>query len=691
MIDRQALVRRHNPRLTQADPFSPLSVGNGELAFTADFTGLQTFLPTQSGTVPLCTMSQWGFHSFPTLVGQTCDRQALRLQPFSTGERLVGYMTDATGQEEIFNALRINPHRLNLARIVLAFQGNLAESSEVLPAIAGINQLLDLWTGMLDSRFTVNGLAVRVLTACHPHQDTLAVRIESPLLASGFLSVAVVFPYGSPEMAASDWNSPSRHTSTLVPQGQGRVDIQRELDETTYHAQLCVSPRYAKEANIVRTEAHRFDIRTSQNSLEVSFHFSPLEPEAEPCSYESTASASAAYWQEFWSTGGALELANSPHPAALELERRIVLSRYLTAIQCTGSLPPQETGLTCNSWYGKFHLEMHFWHAAHLALWGKADLLQRSLPWYHQVLPVAAQRARDQGYAGVRWPKMTDPTGLDSPSPIGPLLCWQQPHPILFCELLYRSTPTTRILTDYAEIVFQSAAFMASYARWDGATQRYVLGPPLIPAQENHAPTDTLNPTYELEYWRYGLRIALEWKRRLRQPLPRRWLQVLSHLADSPLDNPNHRYSAHERCTDTYGRYAQDHPSFLCAYGVLPGTALSRQAMSASLDAVLASWRFETAWGWDFPVMAMTAARLGRRSDAVDLLLMPAGKNTYRPNGHNAQLPGTELPLYLPGNGGLLLAVAMMAGGWDGSQGKAPGFPDDGSWVVESEGLLPYV
>jgi hypothetical protein len=232
---------------------------------------------------------------------------------------------------------------------------------------------------------------------------------------------------------------------------------------------------------------------------------------------------------------------------------------------------------------------------------------------------------------------------------------------------------------------------MASYARWDGATQRYVLGPPLIPAQENHAPTDTLNPTYELEYWRYGLRIALEWKRRLRQPLPRRWLQVLSHLADSPLDNPNYRYSAHERCTDTYGRYAQDHPSFLCAYGVLPGTALSRQAMSASLDAVLASWRFETAWGWDFPVMAMTAARLGRRSDAVDLLLMPAGKNTYRPNGHNAQLPGTQLPLYLPGNGGLLLAVAMMAGGWDGSQGKAPGFPDDGSWVVESEGLLPYV
>mgnify|MGYP007123698677 CR=1 FL=1 len=28
---------------------------------------------------------------------------------------------------------------------------------------------------------------------------------------------------------------------------------------------------------------------------------------------------------------------------------------------------------------------------------------------------------------------------------------------------------------------------------------------------------------------------------------------------------------------------------------------------------------------------------------------------------------------------------AMMAGGWDGSKGHAPGFPNDGSWQVEHE------
>jgi len=41
-IDRRAVVERHNPVVRRIDPFSALSVGNGEFAFTADVTGLQT-------------------------------------------------------------------------------------------------------------------------------------------------------------------------------------------------------------------------------------------------------------------------------------------------------------------------------------------------------------------------------------------------------------------------------------------------------------------------------------------------------------------------------------------------------------------------------------------------------------------------------------------------------------------------
>jgi len=43
---------------------------------------------------------------------------------------------------------------------------------------------------------------------------------------------------------------------------------------------------------------------------------------------------------------------------------------------------------------------------------------------------------------------------------------------------------------------------------------------------------------------------------------------------------------------------------------------------------------------------------------------------------------------YFPSNGSLLLAVGMMAAGWDGAQGKAPGFPRTG-WQVRYEDITP--
>ena len=85
-------------------------------------------------------------------------------------------------------------------------------------------------------------------------------------------------------------------------------------------------------------------------------------------------------------------------------------------------------------------------------------------------------------------------------------------------------------------------------------------------------------------------------------------------------------------------------------------------------------------------MMAMTAARLGEGELAIQALLMEKSKNRYLPNGHNWQ--HGLLPLYLPGNGGLLYATAMMAAGWDGAPpSHAPGFPQDGNWVVKWEGL----
>jgi hypothetical protein len=132
------------------------------------------------------------------------------------------------------------------------------------------------------------------------------------------------------------------------------------------------------------------------------------------------------------------------------------------------------------------------------------------------------------------------------------------------------------------------------------------------------------------------------------------------------------------------------------------GPDVDRATMGRTLDAVLKEWDSQTKiWGWDYPMIAMTAARLGEPKKAVDILLKSdSPNNRYTAAGHNPQRG--DLPVYLPGNGALLAAVAMMAGGWyvpwtspNGVvgvapiKGNAPGFPRDGSWVVRSEGLRP--
>jgi len=42
---------------------------------------------------------------------------------------------------------------------------------------------------------------------------------------------------------------------------------------------------------------------------------------------------------------------------------------------------------------------------------------------------------------------------------------------------------------------------------------------------------------------------------------------------------------------------------------------------------------------------------------------------------------------YLPGNGGLLTAIAMMCAGYDGNKKMNPGIPKNGEWKVKTEGL----
>jgi hypothetical protein len=442
-------------------------------------------------------------------------------------------------------------------------------------------------------------------------------------------------------------------------------------------------------------------IENQADALELVCAFSPKTLTAKKLpTFVQTKLAAQKNWNNFWQTGGAIDLSGSKDPRWFELERRIVLSQYLTAIQSTGDNPPQETGLTYNTWEGKFHLEMHWWHEAHFALWDRLPLLERSLGYYQKILPRAEGTAKKQGYDGARWPKMTSPSGAESPSPVGPFLVWEEPHPIFYAELCWRQHQDKATLKKYRDIVFQTADFMASYATWDTNTSRYVLGPVLQCAQEIFPKNKTMNPTFELTYWRWALETAQQWRERLGMAREKKWDDVLNGLAKLPVADGKYLFTETTPDCYTNPKWNADHPAVLGALAFVPGPGVDAETMRHTLDWIWTNWNWPDTWGWDYPMMAMTAARLGEPDRAIDALLLDTPKNHYGLNGHVYQRPG--LTIYLPANGGLLYATALMAAGWDSPSSRdgrdfgatssaqkrnAPGFPDNGQWNVRWENL----
>lgn len=672
-IDRHALVTRHN--IVWNDLNGQIPLGNGEFCFNIDGTGLQTF----GGN----TMSHRGWHTSPLPDGVTPD-QVSSTGTFQNG-RNTGPDVYWPENSKIRSWMFDNPHIFNLGRIRLVRTDGIELKPE---EVQGISRTLDLWSGLLTSNFTVNGQPVFVTTCVNPHVDMVSVRIESSLIKNGELGVAIDFPYPSlrgDKAWVGDFERIKNNKTIIVSESQldRRCDFSREIDSTIYFTSINWSAGSELKSLSVNSLNSWKLVSQGAGSLEFTCAFSNKPIKSNIPDFKETSNACKLYWPRFWTSGGAVDLSESKDPRWKELERRIVLSQYLTAVQSAGSFPPAEAGLMgLDPWRGQFHMEMVWWHLAHYALWDRWDMADRALECYKRFMPAARELAQQLGYKGLKWPKSVGPEGRSAPWEGNQVLLWKQPHPIFFAELDYRLHPAQETLKKWSVIIEGTAEHMADYPVLDKQTGIYHLDPVMPPSEQGI----TRDDVFDLAYWNWGLNQAQVWRERMGLARNKHWDEVIEHLASLPVDNGIFVHSAEWH--DTYTKRAWEHPDPIGVFGMLPSLKnVDRETAHRTLLEIWSTWDWRRCWGWDFPWVAMAAARLNEPNIAIDALLKDAGsKNYYDERG---VCTGGPCP-YLPGNGGLLYAVAMMAAGWDGAPNRnAPGFPKDGLWVVKWEGLKP--
>jgi Trehalose and maltose hydrolases (possible phosphorylases) len=690
MINRKELICRHNPILHQVDVHSPLTVGNGDFGFTADVTGLQTLYSDYENTLPLCTMSSWGWHTIP--VSEEKEQYTLSdlvMTEYEYLDRKVYYpVRKQLGNEMVYHWLRENAHRMSLVNAALCYQGSQIRAEQ----LSEIEQELNLYEGIIYSNYKISDQPLKAQTASHFERDSFAYSLTGSEEILQDISVKFSFPYGSPNISGADWQANKANKTEVIEMTADFILLKRSVDRDVYWVKIGVQGNLGGKVDFVLSEN---TVEMSCNAMAKSLFFTVSFYQSE-ADIKETITANQVFesskdgWQQFWEKGGIVKLHESEDPRAEELERRIILSQYLLLVNSSGSMPPQETGMTCNSWYGKFHLEMHFWHSAWLGLWGHGKRLEKSVGWYQKRLEEAKENAARNQYKGARWPKMVSEEGIDCPSPIAPLLIWQQPHIIYMLELIYQENTQAEILNSYWELIEQTAEFMADFAVYDEIDECYHLLPPLIPAQERYNAEKVKDPTFEVEYWRVGLEIASQWATRVGDnEKANQWHEISQKMAMPYIFNQ--LYQGHANCDTTYEEVNEDHPSMTGAMGLLPGERLDRQIMKNSFMKILDCWDYESLWGWDFAMLGMTAVRLGEPELALDIILKETEKNTYVVSGNNNQKTRSDLPLYLPGNGSLLLAMALFCAGSVNSNQECPGFTVDGRWKVEYEGIRPFI
>ena len=514
--------------------------------------------------------------------------------------------------------------------------------------ITAASQYLDVYAGLLHSNWTYNSNDVHVVTAVDPNTDTVAIKATKP--RSMQLNVQLAFCTLGRDGNACEWrpfgahDGPLEpHNTTILSNSNGRLDLLRSNGADTYTVS-CTSPK----ATFQQIAEHVFVLHTQYSSVDIEltcrFQLGCCVGTSPPKSpqiavgqrgfhAEEVFAASQAAWRKFWENGAFVDIASGTNDTrAAELERRTILSLYQLRSQESGTIPPQESGLLYNSWTGKHHSEMRYWHQTWMPVWGHPELLARSDHWFIERLDNATSHATHQGYKGARWGKMLGESNLygigrgdgtrplqywESPNNINPGLVWHQPHVVYMAELEYRASRTAaakaEVLHRLKDVVLSTAAFIADFPErriGTGTNGAFLdLGPPIVSASEGESPFTAWNPTYELTQWNFSLDIANVWRERLGMGRDPEWDNVRMALAPLPVTvapDGSKTYNRHQHCLPSvFANHTQfcsghqSHPALTGALGCLPGDhyGVDRKIMNQTLFEVLKLWSWDRSWG----------------------------------------------------------------------------------------------
>jgi hypothetical protein len=679
--DRLAVVARFNPVRNHTNHNTPLQVGNGNFAFGVDVTGLQTLRAFN-------TLSAWEWRPSPTnpLKRQTEARALTRRKQLLHVIEVLdcawlhtkGWLLRSGKSGQVFAApdkpAEESTTQINLGRIGLMWDGREIEAWEVNRP----NQSLNMTSGYINSKFFLYDLSVEVETVASPVFDALSIAVRSDAFNRGHLALFVDFPNTGPDTDppyVGNWPSVERHRTTPKLWGN-RAEIRHDVNGLSYYANLywAVENSFSNFTRL-SPNRHRYVVSAQDTTtLSLSVRFSQ-ESGVMVEAFEDVKSQSQYFWNQYWNTGAFIDCGRTKDPRAHELQRRTVLSQYLMAVNCAGTNPPAEPGLVSNG-LGASPMEMIWWHLAHWQRWSKFERIGSVIPLvYQRLLDSSIDRARANGLKGAMWGGEVAPGQTKAP-------IWQQAHPFYFAEQEYLAFPTRPTLERWRRILEESAAFMVSFAKWNNETRVYDLAPTPVIFRDGSRPPETKNPTLELAYWRFGLRVAIKWYERQRLPVPEKLQHTFDHLAPYAVEHDS--YISHGGSRPGPGLGAIN-PAVAGIFGMLPSDdRLNMTLFRNTVANVYRTWNASASAGWELPLLAMTAARMGDADRAVGLLL----SGGFRSDDSGLPVGDSRAPSpRLSSSGGLLMVVAMLASGWS----EIPGKHWPRGWSCAAEGFGPGI